>query len=324
MQIMNTAPPAWMLSVALLVTACAVSTGSDDLPDDGFVDVPGGRVAFRVMGDGDATPLLVIHGGPGSSSCIYPSTLRGIAEERPVIMYDQLGTGHSDRITDLEQHAVLSRFVDEVTAIRTQLGLDEVHLLGHSWGGTVALEYLLTAAPTGVRSVSFVGPLIGTERWLQDAIELVEQLPDESQQAIDAAVAAGDFSSPEFDRANDVFLGEFGIRTPGAYERISECAARPPGDSGLYEYMWGPSEFLSTGTLRDYDRIDRLPELDLPVLFLAGEFDEAKPATMREFQALVPGSVVRVVPDAGHVSNVDQPEAFNAAIREFLGQVEGR
>jgi proline iminopeptidase len=310
-----------MALAPLIMGACGPSP---ELPDDGFVDVTGGRIAFRVMGPRTGVPVLVVHGGPGSSSCIYPSTLTGMAEERPVVMYDQLGTGHSDRITDLERHAVLPRFVDEITAIREELELDEIHILGHSWGGTVALEYLLTAAPTGVLSVTLVGPLVGTDRWLRDANALVSQLSEGSQSAIRDAVASEDFTSDAFAAANTDFLSQFGSRSPGALAGVRECATRPPGDSGLYEYMWGPSEFLSTGTLRDYDRIDRLPELNLPVLFLGGEYDEARPETMREFQALVPGSALTIIRDAGHVSNVDQPEAFNAAVNEFLAAVEGR
>lgn len=311
----------------LIMAASASFMGCDvpaSLPDDGFVDVPGGRVAFRVIGNGGKVPVLVIHGGPGASSCLYPSTFTGIAAERPVVMYDQLGSGYSDRITDLERHAVLPRFVAEVAAIREELGLDQLHLVGHSWGATVAMEYLLTGDPEGVLSVVFVGPLLGTARWIQDANDLVATLPDETQAAIRTATETGDYSTPEFQAANTAFLAEFGIRTPRDELNFPDCAKRPPGNSGLYNYMWGPSEFLADGTLRDYDRIPRLPELGLPTLFLVGEYDEARPETMREFQSLVPGSVVEVIPDAGHVSMVDQPELFNAAINDFLTEVEGR
>ncbi|MEM7414410.1 MAG: proline iminopeptidase-family hydrolase [Gemmatimonadota bacterium] len=314
------------VAVTCLTLAPLVLGGCQDtspLPDDGFVDVPGGRVAFRVMGDGPGTPLLVIHGGPGSSSCIYPSTLTGIAEERPVVMYDQLGTGYSDRITDLGQFAVVPRFAEEVTAIREELGLDELHILGHSWGGSVALEYLLGQDPTGVLSVTLVGPLVGTDRWLQDANGLVAQLSPEGQTAVYEAIESGDFSTEAFDAANTEFMAQFGVRDVEAYEAIEECLVNPQGDSGLYTYMWGPSEFVSTGTLRDYDRTADLDQLDLPVLFLVGEYDEARPETMQEFMEHVPGSSLAVIPDAGHVSNVDQPEAFNAAVIDFLRLVEG-
>ena len=84
------------ISGALLVTAIFffVACGTTPpLPDDGFVDVPGGRVSFRVIGKGDGIPVLMIHGGPGSTSCNYVSTLSGVAGLRPVVMYDQLGSG---------------------------------------------------------------------------------------------------------------------------------------------------------------------------------------------------------------------------------------
>ena len=161
---------ALLLGATLVLAAC---TSPPLLPDDGFVNAPGGRIAFRVIGNGHGVPMLIIHGGPGSSSCLYPETLAGIAESRPVVMYDQLGSGHSDRMTNLERDAVLSRFVSEVAAIRAELGLEELHLVGHSWGAAVALEYLLTRSATGVRSVTFVGPLLSTSRWIQDANALV-------------------------------------------------------------------------------------------------------------------------------------------------------
>jgi proline iminopeptidase len=86
----------------------------------------------------------------------------------------------------------------------------------------------------------------------------------------------------------------------------------------------GPSEFVATGTLREYDRIGQLSRLQLPTLFLAGEYDEARPATMREFQSRVPGSIVKIIPDAAHLAHIDQTRLFNEAIAEFLDGVEKR
>lgn len=309
--------------IVLFVLAGCAHTGS--LPDDGFVAVPGGRVAFRVIGKLGGVPVLMIHGGPGSTGCSYPDTMKDVAASRPVVAYDQLGSGNSDRMQNLERDAVLSRFVAEVTAIRTQLGLKEVHLVGHSWGAAVALEYLLTGDRAGVRSVTFVGPLLSTPRWIEDANALVALLPKNTQDAIAAAVITGKFDSPEFQAANDVFESQFLARTPRPQWHLPLCGSTPVRfNTELYEYMWGPSEFLATGTLRDYDRIDRLAEIKIPTLFLVGEHDEARPETMREFQALVPGSVVKVIPGAAHMSNIDNPQAFNKAMEEFFSTVEAR
>lgn len=311
---------ALLLCAALALTARA---SPPLLPDDGFANAPGGRVAFRVIGKGDGIPMLIIHGGPGSSSCLYPATLAGVAATRPVVTYDQLGSGHSDRMTNLERDAVLSRFVSEVAAIRAELGLEELHLVGHSWGAAIALEYLLTGNATGVRSVTFVGPLISTGRWIQDANALVGMLPAETQAAVQAATATGNFDTPEFEAANQVFMGRYLSRRMSELQQFTDCTASPMAfNVELYEYMWGPSEFVSTGTLRDYDRIGRLPELHIPTLFLVGQYDEARPETMQEFQALVPGSMVKVIPDAAHLVNVDQTEAFNDALIGFFASVE--
>ncbi len=312
------------LAAAVLLAACAPA---QPLPEDGFVRVPGGRVAFQVKGAaGAAVPVLMIHGGPGGTSCGFAGYMGALANARPVVLYDQLGSGNSDRMTDLQRDAVLPRFVEEVKAIRTRLGLKEVHLVGHSWGATVALEYLLTARPEGVKSVSFVGPLISTPMWIEDARLLVTQLPAENQKAINDAVAAGKYDSPDFNRANEVFLKNFGRRTvPAKDAPPTPCASTPVrSNKALYEYMWGPSEFVSTGTLRDYDRSSRLHELKLPTLFMVGEYDEARPATMLKFQAMVPGSVVKVLPDAGHGSFVDQTAAYNATLADFMAAAERR
>ena len=96
----------WLVLAAVCLTACA---SPERLPDDGFVDVPGGRVAFRVVGKKTGVPVLFIHGGPGGTSCTYASTTGGIAASRPVVMYDQLGSGNSDRMLDLSRDATLSR-----------------------------------------------------------------------------------------------------------------------------------------------------------------------------------------------------------------------
>ena len=314
------------LAAALMLAA---SNPAWSLPEDGFVRVPGGRIAFRVIGTANAVPVLVIHGGPGGGSCSYAATMVPLSAERPVVMYDQLGTGSSDKMLDLQRDAVLPRFVEEVTALRAKLGLKEIHLVGHSWGATVALEYLLTTKPTGVRSVSFVGPLLSTPEWIADAKALVATLPAETQAAINAAVASGKFDSPEFKAADRVFASNFGRRHPISKERqqaeFGACASSPRNfNRELYEYMWGPSEFVANGTLRDYDRSDRLKELTLPTLFLVGEFDEARPSTVRKFQALVPGSVVKVIADAGHGLPSDQTKAFNDTLSEFMAAAERR
>ena len=310
------------LTLISLIAALAACVDERNLPDDGFVDVPGGRIAFRVIGDGPSTPALWIHGGPGGRSCGVVDHVSRIASERPVILYDQLGAGYSDRITDLDRYARLARFVEEVVAIREELGLDELHLIGQSWGNAIALEYMLTEDPTGIKSIAFVSPFFGTEQWIADGTVLLEQMPAESQAVVAKAIEDEKFDSPEFKAVNDEFWKKHIRRTPREKLDLSACDITPGGDSGLYEYMWGAAEFVSTGTLKDYARINRLAELDLPVLFVTGQYDQARPETVYYYQTLVQGSKVEIMPDSGHIVYQDQTVLFNDTLVNFFRGVD--
>lgn len=288
-------------------------------PQEGMLPVPGGRIWYRVVGSGPRTPLLLIHGGPGGRSCRLHE-LRALADERPVIFYDQLGTGRSERPADTTYWNV-PHFVDEVTAIRRALGLREVHLLGHSWGGTVAAEYLLTQGATGVRSVTLAAPLLSTPRWIEDARILVSQMPDTLQRVIAAAEAARRYDSPAFAAANDSFTVRYNTRRAPSAAAVQDCAGSS-GNGAMYRAMWGPSEFSATGTLRDYDRTPRLGELRLPVLLMGGQYDEARPETLADFQRRIPGSRLAVIPGASHGMMNDEPALTVAAVRAFLHDVE--
>ncbi|MEJ0057297.1 MAG: alpha/beta fold hydrolase [Bacteroidota bacterium] len=143
---------------------------------EGYVPVEGGRIWYKVVGTGKGVPLLLIHGGPGGRSCSGIPATPCLATKDKSFFYDQLGSGNSDRTTDTTLWR-LSHFVDEVDALRNALGLKEVNILGHSWGATVAVEYMLTKKPTGVKSVIFAGPLLSTPVWMKDAQILLSQLP---------------------------------------------------------------------------------------------------------------------------------------------------
>ena len=90
----------------------------------------------------------------------------------------------------------------------------------------------------------------------------------------------------------------------------------------IYNYMWGPTEFHPTGTLLDFDISDRLHEIEVPVLFITGEFDEARPETIRKFHESVPGSKFIVVEGVGHSSYSRKPEEFRASLEDFLDWAE--
>ena len=288
--------------------------------DEGFIAVEGGRIWYHRVGTGAGTPLVLLHGGPGSCS-YYLKPLLALSADRPVIIYDQLGCGKSDRPTDTTLFTV-DRYVRELQTLRDSLGLREIHLLGHSWGAMLAEAYMATH-PTGVRSLILSSPLVTTAQWQHDADSLLRALPDSMQAAIQKHEADHTTSSPEYVSATNAYYALYLSRTPSRATADNDSSRAGFGRQ-VYEYMWGPSEFSSTGTLKTFDATPWLRDVRVPTLFIAGEFDEATPASTRNFSRLVPGSEFVMIPGSGHLTTRDNPDALRAEIRAFLARVEHR
>ena len=300
--------------VAGSVTACA-DAGLE--PQEGYVDVEGGKVWFQIVGSGKATPLLLLHGGPGAPS-YYLKPLERVAADRPVIFYDQLGAGRSPAPADQSLWTV-ERFVDELGQVRAALELDEVHILGHSWGSMLAMDYMLTE-PEGVVSVIFASPALNVTRWTEDAKELLKALPDETRVLIEHHENEGTTDAPAYQEAVMEFYRMYLSRSdPWPPELMATFEGF---NTELYGYMWGPSEFTATGTLQNYNREPDLPKLDLPVLFTAGRYDEATPKTVQHFQSLIPGAEIQIFEKSAHLTMLDEPDSYTEAIRSFLNNVD--
>ena len=305
---------------AMLVSPPGVVAAQALTPGTGYVTVPGGRFFYEVSGTGPGTPLIVIHGGPGGTSCGF-APLKVLGDDRPVIRYDQLGTGLSDHPTDTTLWR-LPRFVTEVTALRQALHLDRVIVLGHSWGGTVAAEYALTTKDSGIKATVLVSPLLSTPAWVADAQALERTMPRSLRSAIARHEADKTYDAPEYLAATDSFYARFlARRLPRV--RPPECAG-VKGNDTVYRYMWGPTEFTATGTLKSYDRSREIAKLRGPVLFMTGEYDEARPVTLRTFVRKVKGAQLIVVPNSGHAIWNDNPEFAIPKLRAFLRAVDAK
>jgi proline-specific peptidase len=312
----------------LIVTLIAVglaSLGSMDCsshglaPGEGFVEVSGGRIWYRVVGSGPGTPLLLLHGGPGVPS-LYLKPLEALSDERPVVFYDQLGSGQSDRPKDSSLWTV-DRFVNEVGQVRKALGLTQIHLYGHSWGSMLAASYMLTR-PSGVHSLVLASAPLSIPRYSRDARDLLTTIPEAARAAIETHERDGSFDSPEYQSAMMEFYRLYLARRQPWSAELQKAFAELNTD--VYGYMQGPSEFTITGTIKDYDVTGRLKEISVPTLFTAGEYDEVRPDTVRLYQRLIPGSRLAVIENAAHLTMQDEPERYVQVLREFLRMVEGR
>lgn len=303
------------LTAAVLLGSCNAPAVIP--PGRGFIEVPGGPVWYEIMGEGSGIPLVVLHGGPGGTSCSL-QVMRPLGDERPVVRYDQLGSGRSGRPDDPDLWQ-RDRFVRELDALREELGLEQIHLLGHSWGGALAAYYVLETGGEGVVSLTLSSPLISTPRWIEDTNLLRKELPADVQAVLDEHEAAGTTDSAEYQEATEVFYSRYFTRGEAVEDYSCPDA---PRNAMIYEQMWGPTEFHATGSLGDFDLVPRLGEISVPTLFVTGEFDEARPETIREFATLLPNARVEVIPGVGHASFSRAPDRYRAIVRGFIDEVE--
>ncbi len=305
----------FIISLFILSFGCQNQVGLQ--PHEGYVEVEGGEIWYKVLGEGTATPLLLIHGGPGGTHR-YFYELEPLSKERPIILFDQLGTGRSGYHTDTTLLKV-DKFVEQVHQLKKHLKLDEFYVLGHSWGAALELEYY-QAHPEGIEAIIFSSPYVSTPIWTADADTLIMNLPDSVQAYIAVAEESGDYASKEYQYANDLYWSRFGLRSEFKQHPLDTVPA--PSNSFIYNYMWGPSEFTAVGTLKNYDNSEALNDVKVATLFVTGEYDEARPETVRRFHQMVPGSQFAVIENAGHSTARDNSEQYNEVIKAFMNKLE--
>jgi L-proline amide hydrolase len=283
----------------------------------GYIAVDGGRIWYRINGVehlGKKPAIIMMHGGPGGTHRTNMPYV-ALSDTYPVILYDQLGSGNSDRPGDQKNWNV-KRFVDEIDHIRRALDLDEVIIAGHSWGGTLSAEYA-SRNPEGLKAAILSSPLLSTPQWNKDNQDWVNDLPMDAQTTLKANNFAGSLDDPEFKAAVDLFYARHMCRT----DPCSTTSYRddgPASNSEMYITMWGVTDFNGYGTLKDYDMTDRLKDIDVPSLMICGEFDEARPRSCRRYGGMIDNVTTVIVPDAGHSTMAANEAMYMGAVRDFL------
>ena len=314
----ETPKPADTTTVAMAAAPSAAATAASTplAPGEARLAVDGGQIWYRVVGSGSATPAILLHGGPGYAS-FYMRSMEALGADRPVVRYDQLGAGKSDRITDTAMFNI-AHFVRELDSLRSHLGYDKIHVIGHSWGTILGLEYYRTH-PEHVASLTLMSAALDIPTWEKNARRLVKTLSDSSQKAIATREAEKKYDAPDYQKALEEFYGKYVWRKPVEAELDSTMKNV---NEAIYNYMQGPSEFTITGTLKQYNATPFLKDVKVPVLFTVGEFDEADPPTIKRHAAMTPGAKVAVIPGAAHIVEWDNPQETNRVVSEFLKSVD--
>jgi proline-specific peptidase len=279
----------------------------------GEVEVEGGVIRFRLLGEGERT-LMLLHGGPGAGSLYLKPLERLAGPDRRVVVYDQLGCGDSDRPNDASLWRS-DRFVDELEALRVHLGLDKFDLYGHSWGGMLATDYTL-AHQEHLRSLVLASTIADAALLRREMARLLEAFPAELRDTLRRHEEAGTTESADY---QDAIMAVYRVHLcrndpwPPEVEKTFEDFAMD-----VYVPMWGPSEFAYDGNLSDWNRVERLHEIRVPTLITVGHHDELTPACSEQIQQEIPHSELVVFEEGSHMTFWEEPERYLEVVDDFL------
>lgn len=281
-----------------------------------YLETPNGKVLIKVFSNKQTSrsiPLIIIHGGPGFPHD-YLLNLAALSENRPVIFYDQLGCGLSPCKTDNSLWQ-MKRFVEELLSVITFLGYEKVNLLGHSWGTCVAAEFYF-AYPDLLKNLIFASPCLSIPLWVNDAQQLIKELPMEFKIILEQGNKKEDYYSMEYQNAQEEYYKQFIYRLNPMPEIFSSIRATCGLD--CYHYLWGPNEFTVVGSLKDYDISPKLAEIKVPTLYTCGRYDEARPDTVLSFSKLTPNSEFQVFEESAHFPHLNEKDKYVETINCFL------
>ena len=283
----------------------------------GRMPFQGFETYYRIVGEKtDLAPLLLIHGGPGSTHN-YFEVLDSLAEtsHRQIISYDQIGCGES-YVEGHKELWSLRTWTAELIALRRWLHLDRVHLLGQSWGGMLIMAYLIDCNPEGVESVILSSTLSSSALWSHEQQRLIAFMPVEEQEAIAEAVRTGNFEAPAYLKANEHYTA---LHADEITADSPECLRRKKR-FGLESYIeaWGPNEYTPTGTLKDFDYTARLHEIAQPTLVISGTNDECTPLIAKTMYDAIPHARWELLDGARHMTFIDQTDNYIRILTRWL------
>lgn len=310
--------PVQILGLTLLLAACgdAGRMASRDgnpaaaLPLDTLLPVADTRLFIH--GEGEGEPLVVVHGGPLLDHTYLLESLRPLARDHRLVFFDQRLSGRSDG--DVDPDSVrLDRFVEDIEGLRETLGLGRIHLLGHSWGGLLALRYALEH-PERLRSLILVSPMAPSAslRSEEEAAMAARMVPgDTAGMGALRASLAGPSMDP--DTVEELLRLSFRSQLFDP-SRAEELEFVIPGDYGARSRQFS----ALGGELSGYDLAAGLESLHVPALVIYGEAEPGADIGGEALRRGIPNARLHRIPEAGHFAFLEQPVTFRGLVRMFL------
>ncbi|MDH5805155.1 MAG: proline iminopeptidase-family hydrolase [Gemmatimonadota bacterium] len=333
-----------LLILFLLLQACVASPSSDSVTSEYFdntgrsdvlsggvqlipIETPNGtfRVWTKRVGNNPTIKVLLLHGGPGATHEYFEafdSYFPGAGIE--YYYYDQLGSEFSDQPYAPESWEI-PRFVNEIEQVRVALGLDadNFYLLGHSWGGTLAIEYAL-AHQDNLKGLIISNMMASIPAYNEYANNtLMASMDPAVLNEINALEAAEDYANPRYMELlvpNHYVHHVLRMAPEDWPDPVNRAFAHINAD--IYVPMQGPSELGASGKLVEWDRTRELSKIHVPTLVIGAEHDTMDPAHMEWMAGALPNGQYLYCPNGSYMAMYDDQETYVDGVIQFVQGVD--
>jgi proline iminopeptidase len=297
------------------ISACGEPYG--ELPTEGaLLPINGTELYVKRIGAGE--PVVIVHGGPMLEHGYLLPHLRPLADNHELIFYDQRLSGRSAARVD-SASVRIATFVDDIEEIRRSLGLQRIHLLGHSWGGLLAMHYALRYQQN-LRSLVLLNSMSASSQiWREEERLLAQRLTVADSVERQAIRATEAFANQEPDAIAQLLRLSFRLQFADT-SMVNELQFHVPEDYSDRSRQFG----YMMVDLMGYDLHDALTAVTVPTLILYGLAEPATELSGAKLHATMPNSELVVIDDAGHFPFIEQPIGFTDAVKRFLNQNRGR
>jgi proline iminopeptidase len=281
------------------------------------------QVWTKRVGNSPRMKLLLLHGGPAATHEYFECFESFLpAEGIEFIYYDQLGSAYSDQPKDPDLWT-LERFVEEVEQVRKALGLgkDNFYLLGHSWGGILAIEYALKYQEhlKGLIISNMMSDAASYDAYAENV--LAKQMEPSVLKEIRAIETAGDTANPRYmELLVPNYYAQHICRLPEWPDAVNRAFAHL--NQEIYALMQGPSEFGISGRLAKWDRRADLERIAVPTLVVGAKHDTMDPAHMEWISRQVERGTYLFCPRGSHMGMWDDQETYMAGLIKFMKAVD--
>jgi proline iminopeptidase len=274
-------------------------------------------IVVDTFGSGDEV-LLCLNGGPGLPCDYLRDAHSPLADTGyRVVAYDQLGCGRSDKPDDKSLWTI-ERYVEEVELVRVALNLGKFHLLGHSWGGWLGIEYGVTY-PENLKSLVLSNTCGDMPHLIEELNRLREALGSETVKMLLRHEAEGTLDHPEYQAAITLLNYRHVCRLDTWPDPVNRSL--DDWNMNVYGTMQGPNEFLYTGNLKSWNRLADMHVIKCPALITVGMHDELPPSCAMRMKHALPNAMLKVFKNSSHMPFYEEPDSYHECLQNFLDDV---